>query len=212
MWQRGGLTVLITVGLSGPAGHQRPELTFSGIGLRSEFDSVASEFPHSERAGQYIYVSPEDSRDHIYGIGISGAGNNRFVRISFERQRERRRLEYPTCATVQSQIARQFGRPDDTRRFAEEATTRSDRLWVRGSEELTLMCFRSGSARLWAEAVVIDPIPSGESHNCFRSTPAARSSTRSRSDRSRHASAVISRDRARSFAKAAAWAAPNPGS
>jgi hypothetical protein len=161
VWRRLGLTLMVAVGLPGSLARQAPGLTFSGIGLGSDFDSVASEFPHSERGGGYIYVSPEDSRDHIYGIGISGAGDNRLVRMSFERRRERGRPEYPACAAVQSRIAGQFGRPDRSRRFSEEATERWDRVWVRGREELTLMCFRNGSGRLWAEAVVIDMVPEG---------------------------------------------------
>jgi hypothetical protein len=109
-------------------------LTFAGIGLRSELDSVAVRFPHSQRAGDYLYVAPEDSREHISVIGISGSGDSRRVRLSFERRREPSGLDYPTCAAVQAGIVRRFGRPDSIRTFAEEATERSDRLWRRGPE------------------------------------------------------------------------------
>jgi hypothetical protein len=141
---------------------QGPDLTFAGIGLRSELDSVAVRFPHSQRAGDYLYVAPEDSREHISVIGISGSGDSRRVRISFERRREPAGPEYPTCAAVQAGIARRFGRPDSIRTFTEEATERSDRLWRRGLEALTLVCFRRApGARLWAEAVVLEPRPRG---------------------------------------------------
>jgi hypothetical protein len=154
--------LLLAVTLAWLPASQGPELTFSGIGLRSELDRVAVQFPHSERSGDYIYVAPEDSRDHISGIGISSAGGSRFVRISFERRLEPSGLEYPTCAAIQSKIARQLGGPDSTLDFAEEATERSDRLWRRGGEALRLMCFRNGPGRrLWAEAVVIEPRPGG---------------------------------------------------
>jgi hypothetical protein len=139
---------------------QGHELTFSGIGLHSELDSIAAQFPHSDRSGDYIYIAPEDSRDHISAISISGVGARRFVRISFERRREPAAPEYPTCAAVQSKISPQAGLPDSTLDFAEEATERSDRLWRRGGEALRLMCFRNGPGRqLWAEAVIIEPRP-----------------------------------------------------
>jgi hypothetical protein len=154
--------LLVVLALAGLPPTQVQELTFSGIGLRSELDRVAVQFPHSDRSGDYIYVAPEDARDHISAISISGAGATRFVRISFERRLQPAGLEYPTCAAVQRKIAGPFGQPDSTLEFAEEATERSDRLWRRGGEALRLMCFRTGPGRrLWAEAVTIERRSSG---------------------------------------------------
>ena len=136
-------------------GSQTPALTFAGIGLHSRLDSVALGYPHSQRVGDYIYVAAEDSRQHIFGIGISGTGAGRRVRISFEEQKQGGRPGYPACATVESAIERRYGPPDTVRRFSEEASERADRVWRRATEELTLACFRNPAGRLWAEAVII---------------------------------------------------------
>src|SRR5258708_4339019 len=121
MWLSAILTVPMTASVL-----QAPAFSFAGVRLDSDLDQVATRYPHSTRASQYIDVAPEDSHDHISGIEVSGAGSTRRVRISFETRREGQPPDYPPCAQVQTKLEQQFGPPASIRRFAEERSQRAD--------------------------------------------------------------------------------------
>jgi uridine kinase len=147
-----------------PAFAQERPLTFAGLGLGSDVATVEARYPRSHRVGDYVYVAPEESHDHIYGIEVSGVEPGRRLRVTFERPDGVPSPDgsgrYPTCASVQGVIERANGSPASILEFAEEASWRSDRVWRRGLEELRLICFgeRDRPASLQAEGVVIVPL------------------------------------------------------
>ena len=156
--------VPLLLALAIPGLAQEGPLTFVGLGLRSDLATVEARYPRSHRVGNYVYVAPEESHDHVYGIEVPDDGPGRRLRVTFERPDGVPSPDgsgrYPTCASVQRQIERAYGSPASILEFAEEASWRADRLWRRGLEELRLICFgeRNRPASLEAEAVVIVPL------------------------------------------------------
>ena len=92
--------------------------------------------------------------DHISGIGVSGAGLDRRVRIALEMVGPKDRLVYPKCGEIEAALVKAYGPPQDIRRFSEEASPRADRIWLSAAEEMTLVCFKEHGVLL-AEAVRI---------------------------------------------------------
>jgi hypothetical protein len=150
--------ILFTV-LAGPFALALPPpaaFSFAGVSLASDLKEIAARHPHSSARDGYIYIDPADAHDHISGIGISGTGATRRVRITFETRDARQQPQYPACTEVEATLARSFGPPTQIRRFREESSWRADRIWSSQTEELTLLCFRDTSAgRYLAEAVQI---------------------------------------------------------
>jgi purine nucleoside phosphorylase len=147
-----GAIVLSAAVLPGVVVAQQPKgFSYLGIGLTTDLAVLAREYPHSLRTGEYIYVAPQDSRDHVSGIEVSPHR----VRISFESRADP--PQYPACAPIEKQLAKDFGAPQSIRRFDEEATRHADRRWSSPREELTLVCFVGPRGQLVAEAVVISP-------------------------------------------------------
>jgi hypothetical protein len=141
-------------------GREEP-FTFAGLGLRSDLAAVESRYPRSRRAGSYVYVAPEESHDHIYGIEVPVREPGRRLRVIFERPDGVPSPDgsgrYPTRGSVQEGIERAYGPPASILEFAEGVSWRADRLWRRGREELRLICFgkRNRPASMQAEAVRI---------------------------------------------------------
>lgn len=153
----GVLTIAIVSSMLALSPSQDHRFTFEGLGLDSDIASIAAQYPHSTRVGDYIYVAPEDGRGRISGIGLSGAGRTRRLRLSFESSRPRGSPLYPLCGDVQRNLEKRYGPPQTVRDFNEEASPRSDRIWESATEQMTLVCFLSPGRRtpLFAEAVVI---------------------------------------------------------
>jgi hypothetical protein len=143
------LTLLL---FAGPP--QARSFTYAGIGLGSDFKTIAARHPHSTPQGEYLRLEPEDMHDHISGIGVSGTGAGRRVRITFEMVGPKDRPLYPKCGEIEATLVKAYGPPQDIRRFSEEASPRADRIWRSAGEEMTLVCFREHRV-LWAEAVQI---------------------------------------------------------
>ena len=129
--------------------------TFDGVGLDTDFKAVAAKYKNSERQDAYVRLSPADVHDHISSIEVSGTGATRRVRIGFELESPKGPV-YPTCAAIEQRITKTYGKPDDIRRFSEEATPRADRVWKSAAETMTLLCFQQRGQWL-AEAVMITP-------------------------------------------------------
>jgi len=152
----------LLVGADAPAIAQDPGFSFAGFGLKTAAAAVAARYPRSTRVGNHVYVRPEESHDHIYGVEVPGDGSPR-VRITFERPAGVPSPDgsgrYPTCAQVQRTIERTYGLPASIMEFS-EASWRADRLWQHGAEELRLLCFgtRDRPASLLAEGVLITPV------------------------------------------------------
>jgi hypothetical protein len=136
---------------------QAPAYSFDGIGLSSDFKTVAARYSHSTPQDQYVLLAPADIHDHISAIEVSGAGMTRRVRVAFETRPDGRRPDYPACAQVEATLVRQYGQPHTIHRFYEEASRRADRVWQSPAEQLTLLCFEGPRRRLLAEAVQITP-------------------------------------------------------
>jgi hypothetical protein len=143
--------VMVAIGLAAQSAQQQ-QFSYAGIGLGSDFDATARRYPHSSRVGSYIYVAPEDSRDHVGGIGIS----EQQVVISFG-VHVGSREQYPPCAEIEKPLIQQYGRPESIREFDEEAVRRADRHWSSLREEMTLICFIGPRRQLLAEGVKISP-------------------------------------------------------
>lgn len=135
---------------------QAKPFSYAGIGLGSDLRSVAAQYPHSTPQTSFIRLAPQDIRDHVSAIEISGAGPTRRVRIAFETEGPQGPA-YPRCSTIETRLVTEFGPPQEIRRFSEEASRRADRLWRSKSEELALLCFTGARGGLWAEAVQITP-------------------------------------------------------
>jgi quercetin dioxygenase-like cupin family protein len=136
---------------------QAKPYSYAGIGLGSDIGTVARRYPHSTAQASSLRLAPEDIRDHVSAIEISGTGPGRRVRIAFETDGPQGAPEYPRCRAIEAALVAQFGAPTEIRRFSEEASARADRLWRSPSEELALLCFTDAQGRLWAEAVQITP-------------------------------------------------------
>ncbi|NOT10143.1 MAG: hypothetical protein HOP28_18270 [Gemmatimonadales bacterium] len=137
---------------------QAPAFTFAGVGLRSDFKAVAARYPHSVPQDQYISLARQDIHDHISAIGVSGSGETRRVRISFEITPDGGRPAYPSCAEIEAKLVKAYGPPHEIHRFSEEASPRADRIWRSTTEQLILICFQAPQGgRLFAEAVQITP-------------------------------------------------------
>src|SRR5262245_6536591 len=95
--------------------------SFAGVGLQTDFKSVAARYPHSTPQDQYITLAQQDVHDHISAIEVSGSGQTRRVRVAFETHPNGRQADYPTCVAIEAQLVRQYGRPHLVRRFMEEA-------------------------------------------------------------------------------------------
>ena len=145
------LTIVLTLALSQNA------FSYSNVGLASDLAAVAMRYPRSTLVGEYLYIAREEIRDFVTGIGLSGAGATRRLRISFESARGNREPMYPACADVQRSLEVRYGRPQAVREFSEEASPRSDRIWTAVDEEMTLVCFQPPGRRVrfMAEALVI---------------------------------------------------------
>ncbi len=132
-----------------------PTFTFDGVSLDTDFKIIAAKYKGSDVQDAYVRLSPADVHDHISSIEVSGAGASRRVRIGFELESAKGPI-YPTCADIEQRLTQPYGKPDDIRRFSEEATPRADRIWRSPTEMLTLLCFQSRTQWL-AEAVMITP-------------------------------------------------------
>lgn len=156
------MTIRWVIGLllacrSTPLIAQVQPFTFAGVGLQSDFKTVVARYPHSRPQDQYVSLDAQDIHDHISAIEVSGAGPTRRVRIAFETHPAGKRVDYPSCAAVETTLVQRYGPPQDIHHFVEEASPRADRVWRSATEELTLICFKGPGRQFLAEAVQITP-------------------------------------------------------
>ena len=136
---------------------QASAFTYSNLGLDTDLVAVERRYPRSTHVGDHIQIAREDVRDFVTGISLSGNGPSRRLRIAFEAQLANGTNSYPRCAEIQRDLERRYGPPQSVRRFNEEASPRSDRIWKNAREQMTLVCFEParGNTSLRAEAIVI---------------------------------------------------------
>src|SRR5687767_1145481 len=84
--------------------------SFAGLSLRATMEELRMKYPRSTAIEGLIYLSDQDSHDHISTIGLSGSGSARTLTIHFERQRNGT-AAYPACEKVLADVERRYGRP-----------------------------------------------------------------------------------------------------
>lgn len=132
---------------------------YAGFSLKSKIEQVKRRYPNSVITDNYIYVSPRDTHDHIYGIELATTAKAPRVRIGFEKpaagRSKQRTLSYPTCSRIHGGLQEQYGAPTKVRKFYEEKTKRFDQEWTRAGEVMTLACFRGDHGKYLAESITI---------------------------------------------------------
>lgn len=111
--------LVLPVGVAAPALAQDAGLSFAGFGLKSDVVAVTARYPRSTRVGNYVYVRPDESHDHIYGVEVPGDGSRR-VRITFEGPRACRAAPVLRHARP-ARLAARGGRGDHPGRSLREA-------------------------------------------------------------------------------------------
>ena len=132
---------------------------FAGLSRATTVQDVAKRYPNSMVSGSYVYVSPKDTHDHIFGIELFGPNLSYRLRINFESPDRK----YPFCEGIERAIVSRHGPPSEIREFREEAAQNRYLGWKLELETVQLQCFRfDGNARYFAEAIAVharDPKP-----------------------------------------------------
>ena len=127
---------------------EKSHFEFAGFTIATTLSEAKKRYPGSYEANSYIYVSEDDSHDHIYGISIS---STRTV-LLFEKRLENGGVSYPLCRTQFEQIYSSYGGPHVVQEFNEEVSPVHRRVWKEGKERLVLRCFETDGTR-FAERV-----------------------------------------------------------
>ena len=127
---------------------EEPYFEFAGFTVGTTLGKVKARYPGSSEANSYIYVSEDDSHNHIYGISISGTR----TLLVFEKRLEGGGVSYPLCRTQFDKIYSSYGGPHIVRKFNEEVMQVHRRVWIEGKERLALWCFEADGTR-YAEQV-----------------------------------------------------------
>ena len=127
---------------------------FAGLKRATTLQDVAKRYPNSTVSGSYVYVSPKDTHDHIFGIELFGPKLSYRLRINFESPDRK----YPLCEAIERSIALRHGPPAKIREFREEAAQNRYLIWKLELEIVQLQCFRFGNnVAAYAEAVAVHP-------------------------------------------------------
>ena len=127
---------------------------FAGVSRATTLQDVARRYPNSTVSGSYVYVSPKDTHDHIFGIELFGPNLSNRLRINFESLNR----EYPLCEFIERLIVSRHGPASQIREFHEEAAQNRYLLWNLQLETIQLQCFRfDRNAKYFAEAITVHP-------------------------------------------------------
>ena len=127
---------------------------FAGLSRATTLQDVAKRYPNSTVSGSYVYVSPKDTHDHIFGIELFGPKLSYRLRINFESPDRK----YPLCEAIERSIALRHGPPAEIREFREEAAQNRYLIWKLELEIVQLQCFRLGNnVGAYAEAIAVHP-------------------------------------------------------
>jgi hypothetical protein len=134
---------------------QTESFTFADLSLKTTMAELKMRYPRSTALETVIYLSDEESHDHISTIGLSSNGAVRTLVITFERQQRGGRPTYPSCETLLSLLKQRYGSPANVV-DAQEGRARNRRFeWKTSAESLTLGCFRMPRQPLYAERLTI---------------------------------------------------------
>ena len=122
---------------------QDSHFEFAGFTIATTLSEAKSRYQGSYEANSYIYVSEDDSQNHIYGISISSTR----TLLHFEKRLEHGGVSYPLCRTQFDEIFTFYGGPDVVQKFNEEASPVHRRIWKKDNERLALRCFEMDGSR-----------------------------------------------------------------
>ena len=148
-----GLSMLALLGWTVLAA-QPESFTFAGLNLKTTMADLKKRYPNSVAVDTLIYLSDEESHDHISTIGVSSNGPARTLTITFERRREGR-ATYPSCGQSLSRLKERYGTPANVLDAQEERALKRRYQWTTATEALTLDCFRMPRQPLYAERLTI---------------------------------------------------------
>ena len=133
---------------------QPESFTFAGLNLKTTMADLKKRYPSSTALDTLVYLSDEESHDHISTIGLSGNGAARTLTITFERRRGGR-AAYPSCEQSLSRLKERYGNPANVVDAQEERARNRRFEWNTAMESLTLNCFRMPRQPLYAERLTI---------------------------------------------------------
>ena len=133
----------------------QPEFfTCAGLDLETTLADLKKRYPSSVAVDTLVYLSDEESHDHISTIGLRSNGPARTLTITFERRREGR-VTYPSCGQSLSRLKERYGSPANVVDAQEERALKRQYEWTTPTEALTLDCFRMPRQPLYAERLTI---------------------------------------------------------
>lgn len=121
---------------------------FAGLTARATIEQVQARYSSSELSGSHLFISEQDSHDHIYGISVY----DHQTLLAFERKAYSGEVSYPLCRSIFNKIFSAYGGPHIVQRFHEETMQTHRRVWRNGDERIALRCFEKGGSR-YAERV-----------------------------------------------------------
>ena len=143
----------------------QPEpFSFAGLNLKTTMAELKGRYPRSTALDTLVYLSDEESHDHIATIGLTSTGAVRTLTITFERQRGAR-ATYPSCERSLSGLRERYGNPAHIVDAQEERAQNRRFQWNTSTESLTLHCFRMPRQPLYAERLTITSSRRAEENN-----------------------------------------------
>ena len=133
---------------------QTESFTFAGLSPRTTTAELKKRYPRSTAVDTLVYLSDEESHDHISTIGLSSNGAARTLTITFEQQRGRT-ATYPLCEQSLSRLKERYGNPANVVDGQEERAQNRRFEWNTPSESLRLHCFQMPRQPLYAERLTI---------------------------------------------------------
>ena len=126
---------------------------FKYFGFDLALSDIKIAFPSSHVHGDYVYVSPRDSRGHVYAAHLRDDPKQTSLYLGFEKsdqllpkqrltQSQRRQAQYPTCQSVLTGLVKSYGAPTHIDQGWEEAMWNRERTWAHGDETMLLTCYR----------------------------------------------------------------------
>ena len=127
---------------------------FAGLSLNTTMAELKKRYPKSTALDTLVYLSDEESHDHISTVGLSSNGAARTITIAFERQIQGR-ATYPLCEQMLSRLKEQYGNPANAMDAQEERARNRRYQWKTSTESLTLNCFQLPRQPQYAERLTI---------------------------------------------------------
>jgi hypothetical protein len=137
---------------------QTESFIFAGLSLNTTMADLKKRYPRSTALDTLLYLSNEESHDHISTIGLSSSGAARTLTITFERQRQGR-ATYPSCGDSLSRLKERYGNPTHVTEASEERARNWRFEWNTSTESLALSCFRMPRQPQYAERLTITSRP-----------------------------------------------------